>query len=171
LLLSALWIGGLLGAVVWRIRYRCWHFMANVTAALISFASGIVAAQLIHGAVWNDAGLRAWTYHWFEGFIICVIEAAFFWAVLLAGIRAGISLLFVLLVSSFIGSLETIAILGGALFISLPVGSIGVIARELLRANLPDKYFRQFCFTPRQNRTREIVDESYKFSIGHVPEW
>jgi hypothetical protein len=175
LVLFALWIGGLLGAIVWRIRYRGGHVVANVVAALISFVSVEVTIQLIHYAVWNGGGLGGWEYQWSGWFVVAVIDAAVFWAVLLAGKRAGLSMFFALLVSTIIGhwfcSLETVAVLVGALFMGLPVCIVAVTGREFLMETLPKKYFRQFCFTPRRNRKREIVDESYRITIGRVPEW
>jgi hypothetical protein len=168
LVLLAIWIGGLLGAAAWRIRYRGGDIAADMVTALIGFASVsiLVATQLIH---------YAGPYQWLGGFIFFVIDSAIFWVLLLAGIRAGMSLLFALLVSTFIGyrfcSVEALAILFCAMFFGLPVGSIAVMGRELLRANLPDKYFSQLCFPPRRYRKREIVDESYKTSVGHVAEW
>ncbi len=175
MILSALWIGGLLGAVVWRIRYRGGHIVANVVAALISFAFGIVAPQLINYVGWHIGGEGGWVYNSFNSFIIFVIDATVFWVVLLAGKRAGLSMLLALIVSPFIGFLlcgiDAVGALVGALFLGLPVGIIGVICREILITNLSSKYFRQFCLTPRRNRKREIVNESYRITIGRVPEW
>jgi hypothetical protein len=175
LILSALWIGGLLGAVVWRIRYRGGHIVANVVAALISFAFGIVAPQLINYVGWHIGGEGGWVYNSFNSFIIFVIDATVFWVVFLAGRRAGSSMLLSLLISTFIAfrfyGMYLILALFGALIFGMPVCIIGVIGRDLLRANLPDKYFSQLCFPPRRYRKREIVDESYKTSVGHVAEW
>jgi hypothetical protein len=174
LLLFALWIGGLLGAVVWRIRYRVGSVAANMMAALMSIAFVVVAPQIIDYVGWHIGGEGGWVYNSFNSFIIFVVDAAIFWTVLLAGKRAGLSMFFALLVSTFIGhwfsSMESIAALIGAWVMGLPVCIVAVTGREFLMETLPKKYFRQFCFTPRRNRKREIVDESYRITVGHVPE-